>query len=355
MSELIRVLVPYKQTFIPFRHRIAQCEVVWDFHRIEAHTISPESAPLAFRLEPVGPTHEDCAPDCVVRSFEGSYWWPLLGKNGAVSVAEFLSRAAEGRECVLTTLGCPLNFPLQGLGRRPSLDDLRIDFPKCRLVSSTFDTQANRINYGTDRIAFCDDKVLVAAGQPIYYAVARYGTDEFEILAGPSSLDPAPDRGYRLLGPDLFRRSAAAARGLAYAPDGLSRLEALLAESAGQAQQFSRIDRLIGHVDDPSPLTCARALAERLWRGVASGSAWDWPWLRSYVPSLAGAGEAGSNIESLPHRRTLEDLVSLDWASISDRLSREVRDASEILHRLDEIGHGILSKEEADALSSLRN
>ena len=245
MNELIQVLVPFEQTFIPFRHRTSRREVLWGVHRIEVRTIASRNAPIAFRVAPVEAYHEDCASARVVRNFEGRYWWPLLDADGPASAVEFVSEAAEGIPRALTALRCPLNFPLQGRGRRPSLDDLQSEFPKCRLVSSTFDAQADKVNHGAVAIVFCDDKVLVAAGPPVYDAIQRYKASESEILAGPSSLDPAPADGYRLPGPDLFDRSSSAEDGFAFGHEELNRLQDLLAERKKSTQLFSRIEPLL--------------------------------------------------------------------------------------------------------------
>lgn len=86
---------------------------------------------------------------------------------------------------------------------------------------------------------------------------------------------------------------------------------------------------------------------------VASDSAWDWPWLRSCVPSLAKAGEADASIDGLSHRRALEEFVAVDWATVTNQLSQEVSSARQILSRLDEIDHSSLSKDDDDALSGL--
>ena len=351
MNEVIEVLVPYRQTFIRWRHRLREQVVLWSVHRVTVPTVEPEVAPVAYRIVPIRVLHNESNPECSVRSFEDKFWWPLLDANGPVSSAEFVSLAAKGSDRVLTTLGCPRDFPYSI--QRPSVEDFLDEHPKSRLVGSTLDTQLNRVNHGAARLAFCDGAVLVDAGQPLYYAIEPWDGGDIEILAGPSSLDPAPDEGYRLPGPDLFRRRASAAKGLAFGTEGLSQFEGLLAERKLSERLSFRIENLLQHSDEVAPFTCARALAERLWRGVASGSAWDWPWLRRYVPSLAKAGEADASIDGMSHRRALEEFVAVDWATVTSQLSQEVSSARQILSRLDEIGHSPLSKDDDDALSGL--
>jgi hypothetical protein len=286
---------------------------------VSVRSIEPEAAPIAYQIVPVaGERCDDSYPGCSVRKFEGPYWWPVLEANRSVTSAEFETLAAKGDEGVLTAFGCPLGMPYSGT--RSTLDDLLVEHPKCRLRDSTLDAQLARVNHGATRLAFCDGMVLVAAGQPVYYAVEPYGTGDVEILAAPSSLDPAPGEGYRIPGPDLDRRSRSAAQGLAFGAEELRRLEDMFAGRKKSARVFSPMETLMGTADEVAPLVCARALAERLWRRTASDSSWDHRWLRRYVPSLAKAGDPGASINSLPHRQTLEEFVAVDW-TFTDQLS----------------------------------
>lgn len=351
MSDVVvTVMVPYRQCFIRYKHRRTERTGLWTEHRASVPLVEPQAAPIAYRIVPVAGEHrKDSYPGCAVRKFEGRFWWPLLDANGPVASDDFISLAAKGSERVSLAFGCPLDMPYSA---KRTLDDFLAEHPKCRLRDSTLDGQVKLVEHGAARLVFCGGEVFIAAGQPVYYACESYKTDDIEILAGPSSLDGAPGAGYRLFGPNLDRRRMEAAEGFAYGTDELRKLQDLLAERKKSPRLVSRIETLLKDDLDVAPQVCARALAERLWRGTASDSSWDHRWLRRYVPTLAKAGDPGASIDGLCHRRTLEEFVAVDW-TFTDQLSLDVSAAHEILRRLDETEH-FLSKEDADALSSLR-
>ncbi|MFQ3451809.1 hypothetical protein PMN64_00575 [Bradyrhizobium sp. UFLA01-814] len=331
MNAPVKLRVPYDAIYIPYRHRNRQGQKVASDGHIVIESIAAIDAPISHRI-----VDEKGSLKAEVRLSQNSYWWVLKQAGRAVSPAEFASYAERESHLVLATLGC-------GLPYHSEVSEEKFFASKPRVVKSTKDDQWKKARVGASKVVFCDSTVLVAAGPPVYYGI-RSGLDRkvIDIEVGPSELDLVDagdnfrERGKTgIYGPTVSARRWAAKRALAIGPHELDRERHLFDRRDSSVRGIHQIEELLP-APPAGPQTCARALAEWLWRGMRKDGDWDsWPWIRPYVPCLADADGRAEYPHDLPHRRVLEDFAAVDWTSLTSNLAQEAEDAREILRRLD--------------------
>ncbi|MBB4366763.1 hypothetical protein GGD65_007837 [Bradyrhizobium sp. CIR18] len=96
-EQRINLHMPYYQPY-----RLYRCRKELGVHLAEnviiiVREIDPSEAPNAYRIHAGAECFDDYPEQLhVVRSFEGSCWWPLMTDDGPVSVLQFIEFAAEG-------------------------------------------------------------------------------------------------------------------------------------------------------------------------------------------------------------------------------------------------------------------
>ena len=89
--------------------------------------------------------------------------------------------------------------------------------------SSTWAQQAAKAHRDASRIMFCQGRVLVDAGEPVWYVVpGQNARDDLDLLVGHSSLDWRESAGYFTPGPHRHVRLASAFHGRAFGPESSS-------------------------------------------------------------------------------------------------------------------------------------
>lgn len=334
--------VPYEQWFVPPRCRTPRPEWFLDEGAVMIRVVQPEEAPVAYRVKsrplPLYPEH---GRDCDVRIFEGKFWWPLLHDNGRrfVEPAEFQRYAKEGLPLAVLAIDPSISVPT---GRWPLI---LFDDGAARTVGESDKdlrwgyVQANRL-----RTAFCADKVLVEAGEPIFYAVPSRGGIEIEV--GPSAWDRCG--AYSAMGgPDRQQRREAARLGSAFGAGELDTALRSFSERGVGVHQNAELELLMSSSETgAAALLCGRALAEFIWQEAGREGFWTAA-LKNSVPAVAGAGAPFATAEDLVHRDVLEQISASRDPVILREFFREAQDARDILTRWKSLGiSGFAAKDE---------
>ena len=351
MSEvLVDVGVRYKQTYIPWRHRLEVDELLRKTHTVAIRTIAADAAPVAFRIHTISDDDcEDTGPSCSVRSFEGGVWWPLFDFNGPVSPREFTAAASQGTRRALTALGCTTDM------EHPSAlweDDFEKKYLRCRLRETTFDSQRRLVEHGAAGVMFLDNEVLISAGPPVCFSVTDWNTEESHIMVGPSSFYPVPEHGYRLSGPTVHQRRCAAENGLVFRSN---ELEKLRTQACIQTDLLicSWIESLMPIDEGDAPGICSRFFADLLNKHAASEWHMDHPALRRHVLGLAAAGKPAAGLSQTNDRDLLEQFAAVDWSHVSPSIVPRANIARQILGRLGSEPNAVLTSEEDEAVSRM--
>ncbi|MCA1536727.1 hypothetical protein I6F21_29815 [Bradyrhizobium sp. NBAIM03] len=200
--------------------------------------------------------------------------------------------------------------------------------------------------------------MLIEGGPPIYFVLANPSRPgEFSVQAGPSTADTL--RGidianpyYRLPGPHVADRQAAAALGRAFGPTELGLERSAFAPRIKSVTVVNRIDELLPPpTREAGPRTCARAFAAGLWADMHDHPDASWrERLRMLVPSLANFKDDGFSPfvvpVDLPHRDILEDYLSLANEDIQDPYGLRRSAAPAILRRLKLVDPALLAADE---------
>jgi hypothetical protein len=338
---VVNLRLSYEQIYIPARHRLRRREQLSCHGPIAIKTVANEALQVSHRIfDPTGRCEAE------VSFFDNRHWWQLTGRDGPMTQDQFISLAGDGSHDILTTLGVRWTHPHQ--------DELEFFAKKPGLLDSTRDEEWQKANRGASKVIFCDSTVLVEAGPPLYYSVPSWTTPTIALVVGPSALDRNDGNRFRTAGLDSARRGLFAARGLAFGPNEFDHAMDKLARRVETPFYQFRIEEVLPQpAPDTGPRTCARALATSIWKRTNDDGGWAARWLRKYVPTLADACDPNADPATLPHRRLLEEFIAVDWPRVSKYHDSEVRDAREIIRRLDALGTTILSDEDEAALEFL--
>jgi hypothetical protein len=277
-----------------------------------------------------------------IRSFKDSLWWPLIGSRGFIGLGDFVCLAAGGDEGALLAVDPSIETPLDVSPLRP---DAYFEQNLWRTIgNSTIGERWARAHIGASRMMFCEDKVYLEAGEPIYYLVHSMVRGAFDVAVGPSALDRRGTPEIRLPGPTAWARLECARRGTAFAIGEFDEEVRTLLDRGNSVSGRPQVETVLQfHAPDTAALSCARALAEFLWREACREGYWT-DSLRRSVPILGSTRDPDFTTENLPHREVLEQLASSKNTVIRDEFFNEIRDARDVLRRLRSFGHGTLAE-----------
>ncbi|MDO8943320.1 MAG: hypothetical protein Q7U75_09065, partial [Desulfobacterales bacterium] len=351
-DRILRLRIPFIQEFVRRRCRNTETERFWDEGQVLVSTVEPEAAPIAYRVSESGapaerPPHG--ASYCI-RSFKGSLWWPLIGSRGFVEVGDFVRLAAEGDEGALLAVDPSIETPLDVSPLRP---EVYFEQNLWRTMNnSSIGERWARAHIGASRMMFCDDKVYLEAGEPIYYLVHSAVKGAFDVAVGPSAPDRVGTSAVCLPGPGRRTRLECARRGTAFAIGEVDEEIRYLRDRGNSVYGRPKIDAVQCQAPDIAALSCARAMAEFLWSEARRDGYWT-DALRRSVPILASTRDPNAATENLPYREVLGQLASAKDMAVRNEFFNEIRDARDVLRRLRSFGHGTLGEEDEAALWSL--
>jgi hypothetical protein len=307
--------------------------------------IEPGAAPVAYTLSSLD--LDDPREKHEIRAFAGSLWWPVWGASGPLQASDFRA-LVENDWNVASAILDPMHrtYRFHGLTADEYFKDIVI---REKGSSSTWTQQVAKAHRDASRIIFCQGRVLVDAGEPVWYVVpSENARDDLDLLVGHSSLDWRESAGYFTPGPQRHVRLASAFHGRAF---GLAEIEAAtddLIKLSGRICVRSKIVSTFDRPAVPAAELCARALAEHLW-----DIAWMHPDLRKAMPAVALARHPDPAPEMLPYREILEQLISLQDTYLKRNLAHLRDHAREILGRLRTVGAPSLAEEDDAALAAL--
>jgi hypothetical protein len=354
MSELLLTLrIPYTQEFVRRRCRNTETERFWDEGQVLVGTVKPDAAPVAYRVSDTDALAERRlhGSSYSVRSFKGSLWWPLIGSRGFVKIEDFVRLAAEHDEGALLAVDPSIETPLKVSPLRP--EDYFERNPWRRMGNSTNGERWARAHIGASRMMFCEGKVFVEAGEPVYYLVHSAVRGAFDVVVGPSALDRRGASTVGVPGPSAPARLECARRGTAFAIGEVDEEIRTLLDRGNSVSGRPKVETVLPcHAPDTAALSCARAMAEFLWSEAKREGYWT-DSLRRSVPILARTRDADATTEDLPYREVLEQLASSKDMAVRNEFFNEIRDARDVLRRLRSFGHGTLAEDDEAALTGL--
>jgi hypothetical protein len=200
-------------------------------------------------------------------------------------------------------------------------------------------------------VIFCENRVLVDAGDPVWYAVLDERVRRFNLFIGHSDLDRShSDRphgaGFFTPGPDRGVRIGCGRLSHAF---GLGEMSFALQTIADLNYGFrlgSEIVALSDHVPGPAGEPCVRASAQYL-RDIAR---WR-PDLRKATPELQDTSRAEARSDIRSDTVLLQSFVSPGDPALRNGHARLVVDARKVLDRL--APHEPLAEADEAALSTL--
>lgn len=354
MSDLLlRLRIPFNQEFVRKRCRKTETVRFWDDGQVLVGTVEPEAAPVAYGVSEIDGLAERClhGSSYFVRSFKGSLWWPLIGSRGFVGIEDFGRLAAEGDEGALLAVDPSIETPLDVSPLRP---DAYFEQNLWRTMgNSTNGERWARAHIGASRMMFCEDKVYLEAGEPIYYLVHSMVRGAFDVAVGPSALDRRGTAAIGVPGPSASARLECARRGTAFAIGEVDEEIRTLLDRGNSVSGRPKVETVLQcHAPDTAALSCARAMAEFLWSEARRDGYWT-DSLRRSVPILASACDPDATTENLPHLEVLGQLALAKDMAVRNEFFNEIRDARDVLRRLRSFGHGALAEEDEAALTGL--
>jgi hypothetical protein len=336
----------YRADYVRWRGTKNRPVYLTDVQPVELIEVDPGDAPVVYRIVVPHESHREVHE---VRRIGGSLWWPVLNYGNPLEKSEFFSLAANDWERTSRVLD-PMHRTYY-LGAE-TLDDFlgRRRVSKGRFRSDR-EQQAAQAQRDASRIIFCEDRVFVEAGDPIWYAVFDRRARRFDLVIGHSELDRSHvDRphgaGFFTPGPDRHARIDCGRSSLAF---GLAEMPLALRTLADLSCEFrfgSEIVALSDHVPGPAAELCVRASAQHL-REIA----WMRPNLRNAMPELADRSRANARSDIRSDAELLGHFVSREHPALRIDHASEVAAARKALDRL--AAQEPLAEQDEAALSAL--
>jgi hypothetical protein len=345
-THLLDYRYTYRAEYVRWRGRKTRPVYLTGTQPVEIVEVDPAEAPVAYRIASGKP---DYHAGYEVRSFNGSLWWPVADYGNPLEVEAFLALVASDWERASRVLD-PMHrtYYLNGPSFEEFLDSTKVSDGK---FASDRELQAKQAEWDASRVIFCEDRVFVEAGDPVWYAVLDESARHFDLFISHSDLDRAhSDRkhgaGYYTTGPDRSVRICCGRLSRAF---GLGEMSFALQAITDLNYGFrlgSEIVALSDHVPGPAAELCVRASAQYL-RDIAR---WR-PDLRKAMPELQDTSRAEARSDTRSDTILLQSFVSRGDPALRKGHAHLVADARKVLDRL--ASHEPLAKEDEAALSTL--
>jgi hypothetical protein len=180
----IDLRVPYYQAYKLYRGRKELGVRLSENVSIIVREIDRIEAPVAYRVH----TEDDYVLDRLheVRSFESTFWWPMMAHDGPVSVARFIEFAAKGKLGSFLTFDGP---PKMGRCDGRTFEEFASRFPTYRYCECDKEHQFLLTARGAARLVFCDGHVYVNVGAPVWYVAEKPAVGRIDVWLGHEALD----------------------------------------------------------------------------------------------------------------------------------------------------------------------
>ncbi|WP_146159850.1 hypothetical protein [Bradyrhizobium sp. MOS002] len=335
------------ERFIREGRRKAESEWFLEIGPIEIPHISSDSAPIAYQIDPGLPAFGRPDLPYGIRRYDDRLWWPLLSREGEVDVSRFVNLAGKGKPEALLAIDPEIpvsstNWPTELFDSKVGQKDAKV-FPARR--DPWVSTRRNCL-----RVLFCDNKVLIEAGEPIVYA-HPWSSQSYQILVGHSAMDRR-EGGFYLPGPNAEERVLFTQQGLAFSINKWASEVTGLVKGGNVVSSLPRIDiRIECHTPSAAPALCARSLIESvLVRGFRSEYS---VILGRVLPELAERlVEAKKERKSAPlYLEMVQEIAEVEADEFVAIFDRERLVAQEIVKRLTAAGISPRPSEERHALA----
>lgn len=351
MSERVKLQIPYTQQFVRRRCRNSEPVRFWEKMEVFLDTVEADAAPIAYKVSETDALAErrEHGSLYAIRSFRGALWWPLVGPRGFVQPDDLRGLLAEGDEGALLAIDSSIETPL-------NVSELAHDAyfeqnPYRTMDISDRDDRVGLAHRGARQVMFCDGKVYVVAGEPIYYLAHTPTKGSFAVTVGAASLSRRGTTAAGIPGPTAWTRIESARRGTAYAIGEIEDEIRLQLDRGNSIFGAPKIEILCDcQLPDTAALLCARVLAEFVWGEAGREGYWT-DSLRRSVPTLAASRDADAASNDLPCLEVLVQLTSCKDQAVRNEFFNEIRDARDVLRRLRSFGHGSLEEDDEAALS----
>lgn len=255
---LVHIRLPRLERFIREGRRRAEADWFIETGPVDILQINSDSAPVAYQIDPGFAASGPPYLPYVIRRYDDRLWWPLLSCEGPVDVSQFIDLAGKGKPEALLAIDPEIpvssaNWPTEPFDRKVGQrDEKALHTRRDPWIS----TRRNCL-----RVLFCDDRVLLEAGEPIVYARPR-NNQSYQIMVGHSAMDRREDAFY-LPGPNAEERGLLAQQGLAFSINEWASEVTGLVQCENGVSSLSRIDiRIVCHAPSTAPALCARSLIE---------------------------------------------------------------------------------------------
>ncbi|MDP3074884.1 hypothetical protein [Bradyrhizobium sp.] len=351
VSERVKLQIPYTQQFVRRRCRNSEPVRFWEKMEVFLDTVEADAAPIAYKVSETDALAErrEHGSLYAIRSFRGALWWPLVGPRGFVQPDDLRGLLAEGDEGALLAIDSSIETPL-------NVSELAHDAyfeqnPYRTMDISDRDDRVGLAHRGARQVMFCDGKVYVVAGEPIYYLAHTPTKGSFAVTVGAASLSRRGTTAAGIPGPTAWTRIESARRGTAYAIGEIEDEIRLQLDRGNSIFGAPKIEILCDcQLPDTAALLCARVLAEFVWGEAGREGYWT-DSLRRSVPTLAASRDADAASNDLPCLEVLVQLTSCKDQAVRNEFFNEIRDARDVLRRLRSFGHGSLEEDDEAALS----
>lgn len=315
----------YRADYVRWKGTKKRPVFLTDVQPVEILEVDPAEAPLAYRIL-CDETHE-------VRLFNNSLWWPVFNYGNPLTPPAFLALAASDWNRTSRVLD-PMcrTYYLDAPSVEVFMAEERVSEGK---FWSGHEPQAKQAAWDASRIIFCGDRVLVEAGEPVWFAVLDERAGRFDLLVGHSDLDRSHlDRphgaGFFTAGPDRNARIACGRRSLAFGL-GETSVAQELTDVLGRDFRFcSEIVALSGQA--PAAAAAAK-LGVRASAQDLREIAWMDPDLRRAMPELADTSRARERTDLSSDTLLLRHFVGRNVPALRRGHTQRVAYARKVLDR----------------------
>ncbi|MDX3965525.1 MAG: hypothetical protein QHD01_02860 [Bradyrhizobium sp.] len=333
----------YKAEYVRWKGKKRRTVFLNGIKAVEIEEVDSAAAPAAYRIRHDLGGHEDTHD---VRSFKGALWWPVFLHKDPLTPSRFLALASSDWDRASRLLD-PMSrtFYLNASSADAFMAQRRVSPGK---FWSEIEPQEKRAEEDASKLLFCEDRVFVAAGDPLWYANLDQGARRYEVAIGHSDLDRSyMDRpygvGFFTPGPDRKTRIECGRRALVFGLDEISMLPHLV-EPGNEIKFLSEIVSPGSH-NPRAPAAaelCVHASAENL-RQIA----WKRPELRKKVPELDDRSP-GDKPTLLGDKSLLLAFIGRQ-ATLPERYETLIEEVRTVLDRL--AVHEPLAEEDDEALA----
>lgn len=347
---IVRLDINYVQHYEPSRSRNGRVLAIDLSHRADLaiREVDPHAAPVAYRVKALTvslPHSSERIREYEIRSFDGSFWWPLVGDEGLLRGSKFLELAAAGHRSARLAFDPDAWLPHREL---PAAEIYFARHKARQLLETTQAERWNRVLRGARGVIICGGFIYVEAGEPIWFA-EEWEQDRLDVLIGCSSLDRAGSIYHDVPGPSKGGRLMCAADGLAFGLDELQAEMRALRGKTALVEVHSEIEPLmILHRPDAGAVVCERAMARSLWYSIRRRESWSRA-LQEALPALATAHAPSASLQDLNCREVVAQLAALETGG-DPEYDKLIMAARNIKRRLTSFGASFLAEEDDAAL-----